>query len=185
MNINDRLTRHLGILYLEYRCAVIEEGDMCNNRHLEPVKNIQEAYEVANLGFICSECDKKGYAWYTRILGHVDEDSSLVKELATDPLGARNHEFRSESEAVGIDNKGRPIYSVNKEQKEKGKKGELALKGWSLVREYPQYGDILMLRNSEAKDPAAPFIERKQRTVVGLANLPKTEKNPFEDMFDD
>lgn len=175
-----------GMRYLEFRCAVVEDSVRCTNRHLEPVINKEEAETIADLGHICGTCEQKGYAWYTRLLGTADEKGDLIQSLATDPVGAKTDEFRSGQTFVVKNDKLADVatgFSVNSTQKEKGNKGSNALKGWSAVREYPEYGDILMLRSDEAKDPQAAMVERKQRTIVGLANAPKKD-DPFEGMFD-
>jgi len=193
---NNRLSRHNGVLYLEFRCAVMERDGACPFRHLEPVANMQEANDIKDCGFLCEECQKKGYAWYTRLLGNLDEDKSLIHSLAQDGLGDKNEEFR-EGDTTVTDGQTHKLgditlgnatiasgFEVGKKQKKKGEKGSNALKGYSVVRQCPEVGDVLMLRNSEATDPAAPFVERKQRTVFGMATEPKSD-NPFDEMFDD
>lgn len=180
----SRIKVVMGKRYLEFRCAVIEIGTRCNNRHLEPVGNRQEVEDIADCGHICETCEKKGYAWYTRLLGHVDENGELASSLATDPTGAKNSEFRTGSTDI-VRRNGADVaqgFKVDGTQKAKGEKGSRSLKGWGAVREYPEYGDILMLRSDEAKDAGSPMLERKQRTVVGLANAPKIE-DPFEGKF--
>jgi hypothetical protein len=191
-----RLSIVNGIRYLEFRCAVVEEGERCPNRHLEPVMNREEINTIEALGHICTTCESKGYAWYTRLLGTTDEKGDLISSLGTDGIGAKTDEFRRAGttkvkEQTHITSAGHSLggaqvasdFLVDAKHKEKGNKGKEALSGWSIVKEYPEYGDILMLRNSEAKNPSSPTVERKQRTIIGLANPPKLD-DPFEGVFD-
>lgn len=177
-----RLSTIKGINYLEFRCSVIEGGTQCNNRHLEPVKDRNEVASIADSGFICSECERKGYAWYTRLLGHVDENGEIISTIITEGVGARTDEFRLTSTSV-LDN-GKLVASptIGDTQKAKGDKGAASIKGWSFVRAYPEFGDFLMLRNEEAKNPGDPTVVRKSRTTIGLANPPKSD-NPFDELF--
>lgn len=177
-----RLSTIKGITYLEFRCSVIENNTQCNNRHLEPVINRDEVASIADAGFICPECERKGYAWYTRLLGHVDENGNLVSEIITEGLGARNNEFRLTSNSYADGGKEFAKPTVSATQTAKGEKGTASIKGWSFVRTYPQFGDFLMLRNEEAKNPGDPTVVRKNRTSIGMANPPKSD-NPFDELF--
>lgn len=178
-----RLSTIKGVTYLEFRCSVLENGAQCNNRHLEPVLNKDEVVSIAESGFICSECERKGYAWYTRLLGHVDEKGEIISSIITEGLGVRNDEFRLTSNSSVQDGKLVANPTVGDKQKAKGDKGSASIKGWSLVRAYPEFGDFLMLRNEEAKNPGDPVVVRKSRTTIGLANPPKSD-NPFDELFD-
>lgn len=179
-----------GINYYVCRCAVIENGSRCRAEHGEPVLTREDVEIIASSGFLCEECQKKGYAWLSRLIGDTDPNGQLAEAISKDIPGSRNYEFREDNDdfSVILDSSGKKRATnikINSEQRDKGNKNEQMFKKYSLVRHCPEYNDSLMLRSEEAKDPYAPVVERTSKTVIGLASSPEpTEKDPFKGKLD-
>lgn len=149
---------------LTFQCVVVEDGERCKSMHTEPIASPKEEAEFVDSKFLCENCMKAGYAWFSQLF---KDQTVTVDEVLQDPKGARTKDLTKKS--------------MTPEQIRAAENASKMLHGWGVVQVFED--DALMLRQDEASNKGEAWLQRKLKSTYPGLNL-TTKKDPFEGRLD-